>query len=163
MKKVNSQFIMVWFLPIILIGGLFFPVLGYLVFLMIIFFLILSYFKGRFWCSFLCPRGAFLDLVLSRISLKRKPNKFFYNQKIRMIIFFIFIGFFILQFITSPKNLNAIGFIFVKSCIITTLLSILLGIPIHHRTWCLICPMGNLQEKIRNLNKKRSKNETSRN
>ncbi|MCM8801282.1 MAG: hypothetical protein NC912_04660 [Candidatus Omnitrophica bacterium] len=36
--------------------------------------------------------------------------------------------FFILQFIISPKNINAIGFIFVRMCIITTLLAILLGI-----------------------------------
>ncbi|MCM8820205.1 MAG: 4Fe-4S binding protein [Candidatus Omnitrophica bacterium] len=153
MKKIVSQSIMIWFLPIILIGGLFNPVLGYLVFFMMIFFLVLSYFKGRFWCSFLCPRGAFLDLVLSKISLKRKIPKFFYNQKIRMVIFFIFIGFFIFQFIISPKNLYATGFIFVRMCIVTTLLAIILGVPIHQRVWCIICPMGNLQEKIRNFNK----------
>ncbi|MCM8799420.1 MAG: 4Fe-4S binding protein [Candidatus Omnitrophica bacterium] len=120
---------------------------------MMIFFLVLSYFKGRFWCSFLCPRGAFLDLVLSRFSFKRKIPKIFYISKVRWTVFFIFIGFFILQFIISPKNINAIGFIFVRMCLITTLFSILLGVPIHQRTWCLICPMGTLQEKIGGFNK----------
>ncbi|MCM8783706.1 MAG: hypothetical protein NC818_02865 [Candidatus Omnitrophica bacterium] len=75
-------------------------------------------------------------------------------MKVRWIIFFIFVGLFILQFIISAKNLNAVGFIFVRVCLITTILSIFLGIPIHQRTWCLICPMGNLQVKIRSFNKR---------
>ncbi|MCM8827014.1 MAG: 4Fe-4S binding protein [Candidatus Omnitrophica bacterium] len=120
---------------------------------MMIFFLVLSYFKGRFWCGFLCPRGAFLDLFLSKFSLKRNVPKFFCNPKIRMSIFFIFMGFFVLQIIISPKNINAIGFVFVRMCIITTILAILLGIPMQQRTWCLICPMSRLQEKIRSLNR----------
>lgn len=152
MKNI-TQPIMIWFIPLILIAGLFFPYLGYLVLLMMVFFLILSYFKGRLWCSSLCPRGALLDLLISRISLKRKIPKIFYLSKVRWLIFFIFVAFFILQFVLAPKNLNAIGFVFVRMCIITTLLSILIGVPLHHRFWCLICPMGTLQSKIRSFNK----------
>ncbi|MCM8783705.1 MAG: 4Fe-4S binding protein [Candidatus Omnitrophica bacterium] len=74
MKKIVSQSIMIWILPLILIGGLLIPILGYLVLAMMAFFFTLSYFKGRFWCRFLCPRGAFLDLVLSRVSLKKENS-----------------------------------------------------------------------------------------
>jgi len=156
MNRKISQRIMVWFLPLILIGGVYFQLLGYLVFLMMVFFLILSYFKGRFWCSFLCPRGAFLDLVLSRISLKRKIPLFFHRPKVRWAIFFIFMGFFIFQFVVSAKNLFSLAFVFVRMCLITTLFSIILGIPIHHRSWCAICPMGTLQTKVKTLNKNKS-------
>ena len=151
MNKKISQRIMIWFLALILFGGLFFPLLGYLVFFMMLFFLVLSYFKGRFWCSFLCPRGAFFDLVLSKISLKRKIPVFLHKPKVKWTIFFIFMAFFVLQFLISRKDIFSLGFVFVRICIITTILSIILGIPINQRTWCAICPMGTLQTKIHSL------------
>lgn len=156
MNKKISQSIMVWFLPIIIIAGLFFPVLGYLVFFMMIFFLTLSYFKGRFWCAYLCPRGSFLDLVLSRVSLKNKIPKFFSLAKVKWTVFAIFMSFFIFQFIASPKDLFSLGFVFVKMCLITTLIAIFMGIPLNQRAWCAVCPMGTLQAKLGSLNRKRN-------
>ncbi|MCX7661660.1 MAG: 4Fe-4S binding protein [Candidatus Omnitrophica bacterium] len=156
-NKILIQKIMVWFLPLILIGGIFIPVLGYLVFFMMVFFLTLAYFKGRFWCSFLCPRGAFLDLVLSKFSLRRRPPRFFYSAKIRFVIFIVFMIFFVWQLIVAPKSLYHIGFVFVRMCLLTTLISILLGIPFLVRTWCIICPMGNLQGAIAKLRKRTSR------
>jgi polyferredoxin len=153
MNKKISQPIMVWFLPIIVIAGLFLPLLGYLVFFMMIFFLTLSYFKGRFWCSYLCPRGAFLDLVLSRFSLKRRVPKSFSSSWLKWTIFSIFMLFFIFQFIISRRDLFSLGFLFVKTCILTTLIAIFLGVPMHERAWCAICPMGTLQAKLGRLRK----------
>jgi len=88
MKK--SQLIMVWLLPLILIGGLFFPLLGYLVLAMMVFLLVFSFFKGRYWCRHLCPRGAFLDIVLAKFSRKRKQPKLFTNMQFRWLIFVVF-------------------------------------------------------------------------
>jgi len=139
---------MLWFLPIIIIGGIFSPLLGYIVFFMMLFFLTLSYFKGRFWCSHLCPRGAFLDLVLSRFSLRNKIPKVFFNTWFKWIFFTAFIVFFILQLVLSPKSPVAIGFVFVRMCIITTVIAVILGVPLNERTWCAVCPMGALQAKI---------------
>lgn len=148
-----SQSIMVWFLPVVMIGGLFFPVLGLIVFLMMISFLILSYFRGRLWCSSFCPRGAFLDMLLSRFSLKKKLPAFLYKPRAKWLIFACFMAVFILQFVFAQKTFAAVGFVFVKTCIITTLIAILLGIPMHYRRWCAICPMGTLQEGIHSLRK----------
>ncbi|MDD5194393.1 MAG: 4Fe-4S binding protein [Candidatus Omnitrophica bacterium] len=148
---------MIWLLPLILIGGLFFPLLGYLVLLMMVFFLILSYFKGRFWCSHLCPRGAFLDLVLSKLSLRKKIPKLFLSEKFKWFFFAAFMIFFIMQLLISPKTLFAIGFVFVRMCLITTIIAVFLGIPIQTRAWCSICPMGTLQGKISTLKKNRSR------
>ena len=142
---------MLWFLPVIVIGGLFFPLLGYLVFFMMLFFLTLSYFKGRFWCSHLCPRGAFLDLILSRFNLHNRIPKIFLKSWFKWLFFTVFMGFFILQLIIYPKNPVAIGFVFVRMCIITTIIAVILGMPIRERAWCAICPMGTLQTKINSL------------
>ena len=73
MKK--TQVIMVWFLPLIVIGGLFIPWLGYLVVAMMAFFLALSFFAGRYWCRNICPRGAFLDIVIAKASRNRSFPK----------------------------------------------------------------------------------------
>jgi len=160
-KRKTSQAIMVWFLPLIVLGGLFVPALGYLVFFMMLFFLVLSYFRGRFWCAHLCPRGAFLDLVLSRVSLKKRIPPFLLNQRVRWIIFFAFMVIFIVQFIIAPKTVSSLGFIFVRICLITTLIAIVVGIPLKERTWCAVCPMGTLQAKLGTLQKGRHKGKKS--
>ena len=144
---------MIWFLPVIVIGGLFWSLLGYIVFFFMVGFLTLSYFKGRFWCSNLCPRGAFLDIVLRKFSLRRKLPNLFLSKQFKWIVFFVFIIFFVTQIATSDKNIYALGFVFVKMCLITTIISIVLGIPIHERVWCSFCPMGTLQGKVSSLNK----------
>lgn len=146
MKK--SQFIMIWFLPLIVIGGLFIPVLGYLVVAMMVFFLVLSVFKGRFWCWNLCPRGAFLDIVLSKISRNRPVPKIFAKQWFRWLIFAAFVSFLIYRIISAGGNFIAIGAVFVGMCLLTTLIAIALGIATKYRSWCAICPMGTLQQKI---------------
>ncbi len=146
MKK--TQMIMVWFLPLIVIGGLFYPLLGYLVVAMMAIFLTLSVFKGRYWCWNLCPRGAFLDIVLSKASLKKPMPKSFIKQWFRWLIFVLFMIFLTFRIIGTGGNLIAIGAVFVLMCILTTVISIILGILTKHRAWCVICPMGTLQEKI---------------
>lgn len=146
MKK--TQVIMVWLLPLIVIGGLFNPLLGYLVAAMMAFFLTLSFFKGRYWCWHLCPRGAFLDIVMSRLSLKRPAPRIFSRQWFRWSVFALLMGFLICRIIGTGGNLLAIGAVFVTMCVVTTIISIVLAVFSKQRSWCMICPMGTLQERI---------------
>ncbi|MFH1904326.1 MAG: 4Fe-4S binding protein [bacterium] len=112
-------------------------------------FLLLSYFKrGRFWCWNLCPRGAFVDIVLLRFSAKRPVLKIFTKQWFRWLIFVIFISFLTFRIIQTGGNLIAIGAVFVTMCLVTTIIAIVLGIPMKQRAWCMVYPMGTLQRKI---------------
>ena len=147
MKK--SQLIMIWLLPIIVIGGLFYPLLGYLVLLMMAFFLPLAVIKGRFWCWNLCPRGAFLDGVMSKLSANKPVPGFFVKLWFRWLILILFMSYLGWRVFKSGGNLLILGAIFVSMCIITTTISIILGIITKHRGWCVICPMGLLQEKLK--------------
>ena len=149
---------MLWLLPLIVIGGLFLPMLGYLVIAMMAFFLTLSFFKGRYWCSHLCPRGAFLDIVMSKASPNRPTPKVFRKMWFRWIIFASLMTFLVFRILQKGGSVVAIGAIFVSMCLLTTLLSIVLALVMHARGWCIICPMGTLQEKIGKLNKKRQTN-----
>ena len=155
MKK--AQFVTIWLLPIIVIGGLFNPLLGYLVVAMMVLLLILSFSKGRYWCWNFCPRGAFLDIVLSKFSLNRSVPKIFLKQWFRWMVFVALMSFLILRIMNTGGNLVAIGSVFVVMCILTTIISIIIGISTKHRGWCMICPMGKLQEEMHKRNKTKVK------
>ncbi|AQR90593.1 4Fe-4S binding domain protein [Clostridium saccharobutylicum] len=46
---------------------------------------IVSIFKGRFWCGNLCPRGSFYDNVVLKFSNKRKSPTFFKSYYFRAV------------------------------------------------------------------------------
>jgi len=146
MKK--TQLVMIWFLPLILIGGMFNPWLGYLVVAMMASLLVLSFFKGRYWCRNLCPRGAFLDIIMSKLSMNKPLPRIFVKQGFRLVILILFMGFVIFRIIRTGGNPLLVGAVFVSMCVITTVISVVLAIFTKHRGWCAVCPMGFLQEKI---------------
>jgi ferredoxin-type protein NapH len=155
LEKRRIRSFTVWLLPVVVLGGILFPILGYLVFFMMIFFLVLSYFKGRYWCGNICPRGAFLDMALSRVSLKAGLPDLLRKNWVKPALFLFFMSFFILQFVLAEKNVYSLGFVFVRMCLLTTLIAVVLGVSYHHRAWCIFCPMGFLQGKIGTLNRQR--------
>ena len=155
MKK--TQLIMIWFLPLIVIGGLFYPLLGYLVVAMMAVFLMMSLFRGRYWCWNLCPRGAFLDILLSKVSINKPMPRSFTKQWFRWLVFFLFMGFLIFRIIRTGGSLMDIGAVFVGMCILTTVISIILGVLTKYRGWCSICPMGTLQDKISKISRTKVK------
>ena len=154
---------MIWLLPLVVIGGLFVPILGYLVAAMMAFFLVLSFFKGRYWCWNLCPRGAFLDIVMSKASPNKPLPRLFAKTWFRWLVFALLMGFVIFRLLRAGGNLTAIGMVFVSMCLITTVISIILAVTVRHRGWCAICPMGTLQEhigKIKNKSKIQAQQKT---
>ncbi|MDP8252911.1 MAG: 4Fe-4S binding protein [Candidatus Kaelpia aquatica] len=144
----RTQKIMIWFLPIIVVGGLFYPLLGYLVVAMMVALLTLSFFKKRYWCWNICPRGAFLDGVMSKVSRKKPIPKLFTKQWFRLVILFIFISIAVYCMINAGGDILAIGAVFVSICLITTVIAIIMAVITKPRAWCSICPMGTLQDKI---------------
>ena len=114
----RSQLIMIWLLPLIVMGGLFYPLLGYLVVLMMVYLLFLSYFKrGRFWCGNYCPRGAFLDIVLSKFSLNKPIPKIFLKQWFRWLVVIFFVSFVTFQLAKTGGDPVKIGLVFVIMCL----------------------------------------------
>lgn len=144
----KTQLIMIWFLPLIVIGGLFFPLLGYLMVGMMAFFLVTSFFRARYWCWNLCPRGAFLDIVMSKFTLNKPFPGFFARGWFRLVVFILLMGFMLFRIFRSRGNWVVIGAVFVGICLITTIIAIILAVFTKYRGWCAICPMGFLQEKI---------------
>jgi len=151
----KTQYWTIWLLPLIVIGGLFLKWLGYLVLGMMIFFLVLSFFKSRWWCWHLCPRGAFLDIIVSMGSFNRALPEFWGKIKFRRIVFVVFMAFFAFRLIRSKWDALAVGAIFISMCLVTTIIAVVLGILTKHRPWCVVCPMGYLQNIIGSAGRKR--------
>lgn len=145
-KKIQS--VMWWLLPVIIFGGLYWPYMGYLVLAMMIFFLILAGFKGRYWCGWFCPRGSFLERILGKVSRNARVPRLFKNMTFRWVVFSILMGFMLFRLISSGGNPAKIGFVLVTMCLITTVIAIPLGMLFKARAWCSFCPMGTLQGAI---------------
>lgn len=117
--------------------------------------ILLSPLLGRFWCGWLCPRGAFLEYALDRISrksiipglLRTKGFKLFIVSIMAIMFLMVLLG--LNPLLTSEDKLASIGGFIVFICIVTTLImSIPLGIIYMPRTWCSFCPVGYAQSLL---------------
>jgi polyferredoxin len=107
--------------------------------------LIGGFLRGRYVCGWLCPRGAFYDRVISRISPQKKIPGFLRNYWFRGFILIVLMGFMVYQISFNPGDVYHWGKVFVRICIITTAIGVVLAVFTHPRTWCAFCPMGTIQ------------------
>lgn len=139
-----------WLLvPITIIAGQWYPLLGFIVPIVMVSALFTSFYKrGRYFCGTFCPRGAFYDKIVTHISPNARIPLWFRNKVFRWSIVVLLMGFMIYQISLDPGNVYHWGRVFVRICLITTALGIVLALFVHPRTWCSFCPMGTLQSTI---------------
>jgi ferredoxin-type protein NapH len=134
-----------WYgLPLVVIGGWFYPLLGFLLLGCMAGALGIAWFKGRAWCDWMCPRGSFYDLFLDRLSAKRRIPAFFRSTKTRIAVIILLFAVLGVQIYFAWPSMEGIGLAFVIVLTVTTSIGIVLGIAVHPRTWCHICPMGTI-------------------
>jgi ferredoxin-type protein NapH len=131
-------------LPIVLVGGWFYPPLGFFLLACMIGSLAIAWEKGRKWCDWSCPRGAFYDVYLSKISQKAIMPSFMKTHWFRSIILGSLLIALSVQVYFAWGDFDAVGLAFVRVLTITTAAGIILGTFFHERAWCHICPMGTL-------------------
>ncbi len=139
------------FTLLVAFGGLFYPKLGLLVIPVMIALTTISFFKGRYWCGNFCAHGSLFDSLIMPISRNKKIPKLFRTK----ITAFLFFGFFMFKLTTKFIRVSTIwgtisfwdklGFIFVGSYLMVTILGGGFSIFFAPRTWCNICPMGVMQ------------------
>jgi ferredoxin-type protein NapH len=148
LKRKIIQLFMGVFFVFLMVGGYFYPYLGFVVILMMITLLVISIFKNRLWCGWICPRGSFLERYLSFFSLSRSTPKFLKTNLFRWsVVGFMFVLLFIQLWFTGG-NLLKIGATFMRLCIATTLVALPLGVIFKPRTWCMFCPMATVQKSL---------------
>ncbi len=141
-----------WMLTLVVaIGGQFFPPLGLIVPFIMISLIVMSFFKGRYWCGNYCPHGSFFDILIMPITRNTKIPMIFRSQ-IFIVLFFLF---FMVQFsrriidvfvnLGEISLVNSLGIIFSSTYLIVLLAGGILGVIFNARTWCYFCPMGTMQ------------------
>lgn len=138
--------------------GMFYPLIGLAALICMLAPSLVAIFKGRMWCGNFCPRGSFNDIILSKVSRKRNVPKIFKKTWFRLTFLSIVMGAFLLQLVLSRGSLLGISFVFIRTIIVTTLITIILGVLYNQRTWCMICPMGTMAHYVSKLQLTKSKN-----
>ena len=151
-QGVNSAF----FFLLLTLGWLYFSSFGFIILACMsggvaIAFLL----SGRKWCDWYCPRGSFFDFVLEYVSPKKKIPAIFKNFAVRIIIIAAMLVIVFWQvYERYPEGYRSIGKFFLIPLTITTIAGILLGIFIHPRGWCYICPVGTFGNLISRIKSK---------
>ena len=128
----------------VLIGGWFWPLLGFFIPFCMVIGITIAFFKGRKWCDWLCPRGSFYDAYMSPISLKKGIPKIFKSEAFRIAILFLLMAIMMSQLVRFWPHPEKIGKFFVIMLATTTVIGVILAILFHSRSWCMICPIGSL-------------------
>jgi polyferredoxin len=118
---------------------------------------IVAFFRGRMWCGNFCPRGSFIDNIISKISFNKPVPKFIKTKWFRNSFLVLLMSSFVIQIAFVWGNLMAMGKVFVTMILITTLLTVILGVIYNKRTWCSICPMGNLSHYVAKVDRFKAK------
>ncbi|MEW5746777.1 MAG: 4Fe-4S binding protein [Nitrospirota bacterium] len=143
-KRSRLQMITWYGLPLVVVGGWFFPKLGFFLLACMVGAVGLAFSKGRSWCDWMCPRGSFYDLFLGKISAKREIPAFFRRKGFRVFMLVVLLSVLGTQIYLSWGDIDAIGRAMVTLLTVTTLVGAVLGVVYHQRIWCHFCPMGTL-------------------
>ncbi len=143
-----------WLITLLIaIGGLFIPYLGLLVPFIMAALILMSLFKGRYWCGNVCPHGSLFDQVLQPLSRQVKIPAVLRSRTviILVLLFFMFnlgrnfYGALTRVELGSVQLYEQLGVIFSNTYLVVLLAGGLLAIAVNTRTWCQFCPMGTFQ------------------
>lgn len=93
-------------------------------------------------------RGSFYDRVMSRYSPHRPIPKFVRTFWFRLFMVMFIFTMFGVQMYFAWGDWNAMGMVFWKIILITTVVGIVLAFIYAPRTWCSFCPMGTLSSWV---------------
>lgn len=138
-----------WLVVVAVIGlGWKYPLLGFAVPVVMMTGMAGGFVRGRYVCGWLCPRGAFFDRIVGRISLGKTVPAWLRGYGFRWAVFFILIGFMVYQVSLNPGDYRHWGAVFYRMCLITTSIGVVLALFIHPRAWCSFCPIGTFQSAV---------------
>lgn len=126
------------------IAGLIYPPIGVFALVCMLAPVVTGPFMGRKWCNSFCPRGSFNDVILKKVTLKKGIPGVLKTTTFKVIFLIILMSFFAVQLTFAWGDWAAVGAVFVRMVLITTIIDIMLGIYYHQRTWCAFCPMGTM-------------------
>jgi ferredoxin-type protein NapH len=133
---------------LISIGGFFFPALALAVPVLMIAAITLDFFGRRSFCAGICPNGVFLATTLKPVSRMRPMPRALVRPTIRRALCGLMLVCLVGLVSRSPLEPGAIGRIFWAIYAIALSAGVLFGLLFKPRAWCVLCPLGTLQDTI---------------
>lgn len=99
---------------------------------------------NRYFCGNFCPRGAFLDIFVSKISKHNSAPEFMHSAKVKIVVLIVIFAAFLFN-LYKVSDYLALTTLFWKMCLVTTLIGLILAFFINERAWCMICPIGTIE------------------
>ena len=143
-----KQLITGTFFLALLAAGWFLPLLGYFIPVCMVLGIGVAAFRGRSWCNWLCPRGAFEDRLLSRLSRQRPIPAAFRRLPLRLGVMGLLLAVLTVMIIRLWPDPVAIGGFFVFMLTVTTVVAVVLGLIFQQRLWCYLCPIGTMSSLV---------------
>lgn len=131
-------------LLLLLLGGWFYPPLGYFMIVCMVMVMGISAIKGRHWCDWMCPRGSFWDTYLGRFSRNVKAPSLFRSLPFRLLWLGILMGMLTVNLVPLWPDFYLMSKPFVMILTVTTAVGLVLGMLYRPRVWCMFCPMGTM-------------------
>lgn len=107
--------------------------------------------KPRVFCSRLCPRGKALGFALKPLSRGRPLPLRLRSPRLRRgicgLMLFCVAG----NLVRGSLSATTAGNVFWLLCLVSLGAGILLGILYKPRAWCALCPLGTLQDTVREV------------
>jgi len=110
--------------------------------------ILVGFFRGRWVCGNLCPRGSFLDTWFNLISAKREIPSLLKGDRFRWVMLTALMSLMAFRLAQNPTDINHWGLIFWQMCLITTIAALGLGLRYNARSWCSFCPVGTMASSI---------------
>lgn len=133
-----------WLLLAYVVAGWFWPVVGWALLFYIIGTVATAFWRGRWWCGHVCPRGNMYLRLLSRYSPHRQIPPLVRTIGFRLSVVIVVFTFFGIGIYNTWGDISAMGGVFWRTILITTLIGIVLSFVYAPMTWCSFCPIGSL-------------------
>lgn len=107
-----------------------------------------AFWRGRYVCGNLCPRGSFYDTLYRPIGGTRPIPALLRALPFRWAAFAALMLLMVSQILRAPHDPLHWGRVFWAMCLATTVVGVVLGFFYRARTWCACCPVGTAAAAI---------------
>jgi len=128
----------------VIVGGLFYPLIGLAVMVCFLGAVLSGVFLGRKWCGTLCPRGNFWDRIMSKAIRRPKMPAWAKSRAVRVGVLVVLMGAMVTQVAFAWGDWEVVGRVFVVLLTVTTAIGVLMALTGHQRAWCKVCPAGTM-------------------
>jgi len=150
----SADLLSVVFVALVAGGGYFFHEFGLALAMLMALAVVMAFTAStpRAFCSAVCPRGRALGFALAPVALRRSLPHLLSSRAFRRFfcgttMFLVFMSLFQVKSGVSVPAWT--GFVFWILCLASLSTGLVLGFVFRPRTWCALCPLGTLQDTIR--------------